>query len=33
VPAGVTLPVYTPTGLSKYSISFFVQGVIGSPKG
>ncbi len=33
IPAGVTLPVYTPTGLSKYSISFFVQGVIGSPKG
>ncbi len=33
VPAGKTLPVYTQTGLSKYSISWFVQGVIGSPKG
>jgi basic membrane lipoprotein Med (substrate-binding protein (PBP1-ABC) superfamily) len=33
VPAGTTLPVYTPTGLSKYSINWFVQGVIGSPKG
>lgn len=33
VPAGTTLPVYTPTGLSKYSISWFVQGVIGSAKG
>ncbi|MGO9179834.1 MAG: BMP family ABC transporter substrate-binding protein [Candidatus Limnocylindrales bacterium] len=33
VPAGVTLPVYTPTGLSKYSISFFVKGVIGNPAG
>lgn len=33
VPAGTTLPVYTPTGLSKYSINWFVQGVIGSPAG
>ena len=33
VPAGSTLPVYTATGLSKYSIDWFVQGVIGSPKG
>ncbi len=33
VPAGTTLPVYTTTGLSKYSIDWFVQGVIGSAKG
>lgn len=33
VPAGKTLPVYTPTGLSKYSIDWFVKGVIGSAKG
>ena len=33
VPAGTTLPVYTPTGLSKYSINWFVQGVIGNPAG
>lgn len=33
VPAGTTLPVYTPTGLSKYSISWFVQGVTGSASG
>jgi basic membrane protein A len=33
VPAGTTLPVYTTTGLSLYSIDFFVQGVIGSAKG
>ncbi|HET6966361.1 MAG TPA: BMP family ABC transporter substrate-binding protein [Acidimicrobiales bacterium] len=33
VQAGQTLPVYTPTGLSKYSIDWFVKGVIGSAKG
>lgn len=33
IPAGTTLPVYTPSGLSKYSLDWFVQGVQGSPKG
>ncbi len=33
VPAGTTLPVYTTTGLCKYSIDWFVEGVIGSAKG
>ena len=33
VPSGTTLPVFTATGLSKYSIDWFVQGVIGSAKG
>lgn len=33
VAAGVKLPVNTASGLSKYSIDWFVQGVIGSPKG
>jgi basic membrane protein A and related proteins len=34
VPAGTTLPVYVAgTALSKYSISWFVKGVVGNPKG
>jgi hypothetical protein len=36
LPAGQTLPVWNPANpsqLSKYTLNWFVQGVIGSPTG